>query len=163
MLYLFAGLPGTGKTTLARQLARDLGAVFLRIDTIEQALRETSGPLRGPEGYVVAYRVASDNLRLGRAVVADSVNPIQLTRAAWRDVARHAGVAFAEIEIVCSNLAQHRARFESRSSNETFGITWADVLAREYEPWDTRPLVIDTAGQTESMSYAALKQALGGF
>jgi SpoVK/Ycf46/Vps4 family AAA+-type ATPase len=30
---IFCGLPGTGKTTLARELARRLGAVYLRIDT----------------------------------------------------------------------------------------------------------------------------------
>jgi predicted kinase len=38
-LIAFAGLPGTGKTTIARELARRIGAVYLRIDTIEQALR----------------------------------------------------------------------------------------------------------------------------
>ena len=38
MLYIFGGLPGTGKTTLARYLAHHQRAVYLRIDTIEQAL-----------------------------------------------------------------------------------------------------------------------------
>ena len=37
MLIVFGGLPGTGKTTVARELARQLGAVHLRIDSIEQA------------------------------------------------------------------------------------------------------------------------------
>jgi predicted kinase len=37
-LYVFAGLTGTGKTTLSRQLAQRVGAVHLRIDTVEQAL-----------------------------------------------------------------------------------------------------------------------------
>jgi predicted kinase len=35
ILIIFGGLPGTGETTLARALAEQLGAVFLRIDTIE--------------------------------------------------------------------------------------------------------------------------------
>ena len=39
-LYIFAGLPGTGKSTLAQQLARRFKAVHLRIDTIEQGLRD---------------------------------------------------------------------------------------------------------------------------
>ena len=46
----------------------------------------------GPAGYVVAYGVAEDNLRIGRIVVADTVNPVQATRDAWLDVARRAGV-----------------------------------------------------------------------
>ncbi|MGO4755309.1 AAA family ATPase, partial [Streptomyces sp. 2MCAF27] len=49
------GLPATGKTTLARALARQLDAVHVRVDTIEQAIvRSGLGqhPL-GAAGYVV--------------------------------------------------------------------------------------------------------------
>lgn len=35
VLYVFAGLPATGKTTLSRLLARELGAVHVRVDSIE--------------------------------------------------------------------------------------------------------------------------------
>lgn len=38
MLIIFGGLPGTGKTTIARELARQTGAMHLRIDSIEQAI-----------------------------------------------------------------------------------------------------------------------------
>lgn len=43
-------------------------------------------------GYRVAYALADDNLRLGRTVIADSVNPIGLTRDAWLSVADRAQV-----------------------------------------------------------------------
>ncbi len=89
ILIVFAGLPGTGKTTLARALAEARGAVYLRIDTIEQTLR-TSGTLAGdvgPAGYLVPHALPEANLLLGPVVVADSVNPLQITRRAWRDVA----------------------------------------------------------------------------
>lgn len=64
-LVAFGGLPGTGKTAVARELARELGAVYLRIDSIEQAIR-ISGILDKPiedEGYRVAYALAEENLR----------------------------------------------------------------------------------------------------
>lgn len=165
MLYIFGGLPGTGKTALSQQLAQELGAVYLRIDTIEHALRESGIAVNGPQGYVVAYRVAGDNLRLGLEVVADSVNPLRITRAAWRDVARRAGVPFVEIEVICSDPAEHRRRVESRRADIP-GFTlpsWEAVANREYEPWDTQPVVVDTAGQTPEQSVVVLQRALARY
>jgi len=162
MLYIFSGLPGTGKSNLSRHLARQFKALYLRADTIEQAIREGGGRVSGPEGYIVAYRIASDNLRLGLSVVADSVNPIQITRRAWREVATQAGVPFIEIEVVCSDPSEHRARVETREA-DILGFqlpTWNEVVNRKYEPWDTDHLVIDTAGQTPAQSIAMLEQLL---
>lgn len=162
MLFIFGGLPGTGKTELSLYLAHQLGAVHLRIDTIEQALREGGVTMSGPEGYSVAYRIAADNLRLGLSVVADSVNPINLTRQAWRTVATDAGVKFCEIEVVCSDLSEHRRRIETRQSTVA-GLslpTWQAVLDREYHSWKEDHCVIDTAGQTPDESKQRLMQLL---
>src|SRR5262245_14740333 len=109
MLIIFGGLPATGKTTLSRALARALGAVHVRIDTIEQAIATVTGkPVVDETGYCVGYAVAEDNLRLGHIVIADSVNPLQITREAWRAVAARSGVAAIEIEVICSDAAEHR-------------------------------------------------------
>jgi predicted kinase len=102
VLVILSGLPGTGKTTLARVVATTLGAVHLRIDSIEQALRNIGREVEA-DGYVAAYAIAEDNLRLGRTVIADCVNPWPLTRAAWRSVAARAGVRAIEVEVVCSD------------------------------------------------------------
>ena len=82
MLIVLSGLPGVGKTTIARELACSLAAVYPRIDSIEQALRQ-AGLAVEAEGYAVAHAVAADNLRAGQTVVADCVNPWPLTRDEW--------------------------------------------------------------------------------
>ena len=57
MLIVFSGLPGTGKTTIARGLAANAGAVYLRIDGIEQAIRNADVLSRdmGRSGCLVVY------------------------------------------------------------------------------------------------------------
>ncbi len=165
MLIVFSGLPGSGKSTLARLLAARLAALWLRIDTIEQALLESALGIASAEdaGYRAAYGLAEDNLRLGRTVVADSVNPLGLTRRAWQAVASQAGVACRDVEVVCSDLARHRARVEGRRA-EVPGLrlpTWAAVEARVYEPWQGERIVIDTAAERPDASLTRLLAALG--
>lgn len=158
-LIIFGGLPGTGKTTLARKLANQLGATYLRIDTIERALRNSYGGPLDDRGYRVAYAIATDNLRLGRTVVADSVNPVQITRDAWRAAAMGTNAKVVEIEVLCSDVLEHRRRVESRHAGMpglTFP-TWREVSDREYEPWDRPRIIIDTADTPVDKTLAELK------
>jgi predicted kinase len=159
MLVIFGGLPGTGKSTLAVRLAGEVGAVYLRIDTIERAMIDANEALSvGERGYLVAYAVAEDNLRLGHTVIADSVNPLEITRTAWRNVAQRAGVNSVEIEVVCSDQAEHRHRVEMRVA--PVQVTWQEVVERNFEPWIGEHIRINTAGQKIEQSLTALRQAL---
>ena len=163
MLYVFAGLPGSGKTTLSRMLAQHIGATHLRIDTIEQALRDLcSFDVQG-EGYRLAYRVAADNLRLGLDVIADSCNPIELTRNEWRQVASDANATPIDVEVVCSDKVEHRRRVEGRASTVP-GLklpTWQEVESREYHPWSRDRIAIDTAGRSQNACFDELCDKLG--
>ncbi|WP_337187876.1 AAA family ATPase [Phenylobacterium sp.] len=145
-LIVLAGLPGSGKSTIARELARRIGAVWLRIDTIETAIADMDTPI-ADAGYRAAWALARDNLRLGLDVVGDSVNPWMETRDAWRAAGRDAGARVVEIEVVCSDTAEHRRRVETRQA-DIAGLTpptWREVVDRDYRPWTRERLVVDTA------------------
>jgi predicted kinase len=163
MLIVLGGLPGVGKTTIARVFSRAASAVHVRIDSIEEAIRQSGVAISSLDdaGYRAAYAVAGDNLRLGHVVVADSVNPLPITRAAWVDVARRAGTPVIEVEIRCSDRAEHRRRVERRlMDGEQSDPVWQDVLERDYRPWPTAALVIDTAKTTSDDAVSYLRAAV---
>jgi predicted kinase len=159
VLYIFSGLPGSGKSTIARLVAMRLKAAYLRIDTIEQGLRDLAGitALEG-EGYRLSYRIASENLNLGLSVVADSCNPIELTRREWEEVARNSKAHFINIEIVCSDRSEHRRRVETRlpTVQRLKLPTWEEVENREYHEWTVGRIVVDTAHRSEQESAEGL-------
>jgi predicted kinase len=99
---------------------------------------------------------------MGGAVVADSVNPIPLTRDAWLSVAHRAQIRALEVEIICSDLNEHRRRVETRTADIP-GLclpAWEDVAGRDYHPWSREHLVIDTAARTTAQNVALIREAL---
>jgi predicted kinase len=163
-LIVFSGLPASGKSSIARALAREIGAIWLRIDSIEQAIRD-SGVVPGSlddAGYRAAYAVAEDNLGLGRDVVGDSVNPWMLSRDAWRAAGMRAGARVVEVEIVCSDPEEHRRRVESRASDVP-GLTlpdWEAVIGRDYRPWDHDHVTVDTAKHSVAAGVELIRAAI---
>lgn len=161
MLVALSGLPGTGKTTIGRLLATKLGATFIRVDEIEHALKSISSCFQeiGPAGYVVAFAVARSNLQLGKFVIADSVNPVPESRHGWRHPAELADRPCIDVEVICSDVAEHRRRVESRSTDiDGFKLpTWERTISLQHQPWAEDRLLLDTARLEPSEAVARIE------
>src|SRR5215831_7452495 len=122
---------------IARELERQIGAMHLRIDSIEQAIRNCFpvAPPLDDAGYRVAYAIAEDNLHIGRTVVADSVNPLPITRETWLEVGQRTQIINIEIEVICSD-------------------------PREYHSWNREHIVTDTASRSVEQNVKIVRQAL---
>ncbi|WP_030573625.1 AAA family ATPase [Streptomyces aureocirculatus] len=173
VLGVVGGLPATGKSTAARTLSRELNASYLRIDTIEQSLTRFSAygadtaALRHAVswglGYEVAYAMAEDLLAQGLCVFAECVNPMKVTRDAWAAVAKRTEADLFEVELICSDPAEHQSRATARTVDipDLALPTWRDIVERDYEPWDRDHIVVDTAGKSVEDTIAELHDVLG--
>ncbi|GKX35715.1 MAG: adenylyl-sulfate kinase [Rhizobiaceae bacterium MnEN-MB40S] len=162
MLFLisFSGLPGVGKSTIAKALARDISAVYVRVDSIEAALKVSvlGVPDAEDAGYLAAANIAKDNLALGHNVVADTVNPVSETRALWAQVGADSGARLVNVEIVCSDKIEHRRRVETRSSDIRGQVcpNWSEVEQRLYQEWTQDRLILDSSAFQVSESTAKI-------
>jgi predicted kinase len=124
-LILTCGLPGSGKTTLARQLAADRSAVRLTKDDWLWALGST--PWDEPTREKVEqelWRLAQVILRLGLSVVLDFGLWARVERDEMRCVARGLGVG---VELHCRDTPTDEL--------------WRRIEARNSEPpWDGHPI-----------------------
>lgn len=167
-LIVCAGLPGTGKSTLAEGLGRALGCPVFAKDWLEAALWR-SGIRREHgsswAGYELLTALAEGQLRLGQSAVLDCVAGRERQRGQWRALAVQYQAAFRAVECVCADAALHQARLAGRQRGIPgwYELDWAEVerVRAEYEPWEGERLVVDLASPAAQTLAAALVYVKG--
>src|SRR4051794_9213292 len=116
MLVVVGGLPGVGKTTVARAVAARLGAAHVRIDVFEAALVRqglvADQDEVGTHGYDLALAAAETCLQAGAGVVVDAVFPVAAARRPFRELAARSAGPVHWVRLICSDPVEHRRRVE---------------------------------------------------
>ncbi|MGW0354266.1 bifunctional aminoglycoside phosphotransferase/ATP-binding protein [Nocardia nova] len=167
-LVLVGGLPGTGKSTIARRLAAATGAILLSSDHI-RAVARAEGVLDGAAGeydhgaytpaardhvYTVMCAEAQTLLAAGRSVVLDAS---WIDEAQRRRASRLATDTAADlIELCCSAPASvAAARVAARSGSESDATpAVAAAMAADRDPWPGAVVLDTTASEDETVAAA---------
>ncbi len=154
-LILFSGLPGTGKSTLAEAIGRDLGVPVFAKDWLEATLmRSELKPTKeekplGFAGYELLTILAERQLMLGQSVILDSVAASRTIRRTWLGLAEKYGAYCRVIECICSVETLHRSRLKGRKRGIPgwHELEWSEVerVKQYYSAWDVERLILDTA------------------
>lgn len=152
-LIIFSGLPGTGKSTLAEAIGRELCIPVFAKDWLEATLvRNGLNPIlesTPPKsiGYELLTVLAERQLRLAQSVILDSVAGSQSIRSMWRQLSEKYNAGWRVIECICSEETVHRERLKNRKRNIPgwHELEWSEVerVKGYYIPWQEERLVLD--------------------
>lgn len=152
-LIVFSGLPGTGKSTLAEAIGRQLGIPVFAKDWLEATLlRSELKPTNeekslGYAGYELLTILATRQMILGQSVILDSVAASKTIRTTWRQLSDQYNADWRVIECVCLDESLHRSRLKDRKRHIPgwHELEWSEVerVKQYYVPWEGERLVLD--------------------
>ncbi len=142
MLVVTAGLPGTGKSTIAEVVGIRIGAPVVSVDPIESAILSAGIDSDQPTGlaaYLVAETIAEAVLSGGGTVIVDAVNAVEPAREQWVKLAARQKTPIRFLEVICSDEELHRTRLGKRDRRlaHLAEPTWHAVEQSldEWEAW----------------------------
>lgn len=153
MLILVCGLPGTGKTTVAKRIAMRTKSSLLSTDVIrKQLFKKPAYDQKEREMvYGELFSRAERSLKDGKNVLVDGTFYRKELRDKVRKIAEKTGSKFRIVEVVCGE--RHvRRRLDKRK--RTCSISDADYcvyrkIKEQFEPIEDEHLVIDTDSEWE--------------
>lgn len=154
-LILFAGMPGSGKTTLARMVARRLKVPVFAKDRVQRVLRDHHlAPEHSGDGYFIILDIADELLSLGLSVILDATFPLDHFRMVASEIAARYKANFCAIYCYCSDEAVWKERMVDRVHYVPGWkpVGWSDVqrMQEYYQPWNANALFVDSMNPPET-------------
>ena len=165
VLIMLVGAPGTGKSTLARGLARTLDAQVVETDRVRKQLfaepRYTGGEHAAVYGW--CHTLLKSLLVVGRNVIFDATNLEERTRRRVYDLANECDAQLQIIWLTCSpSVVQERMlrRRHARDADDMSDADWPVYLdlRRRAEPVRRPHMVVNTAAGAGSLIGQLLKR-----
>ncbi len=164
-LVVTVGLPGSGKSTFCRKLAKATGTVILESDALRRALFET--PTHETEESTILfdalYGAAQQLLEDGASVIIDATNLRERDRQHSYDIATTTGAAilvlyfFAPARVIAERMSC-RDNHEDPEDKSTAGMAVYARMAETEEPLARDHWRIDTSDA--AATDAALQRAI---
>ena len=158
---IFSGLPGTGKSTLANRLARELRWPLLRIDDVVGDVPENPGIDFWDSRVQVLLELCEAQLQLGINVIADSVF-MNKDRLHAEAIAREQKALFRPIHTFMSDERAWQERVTRRviELNNPAMATWDQIQyqRKHFHAWQPDAALFVDGVQPAEQNYADVLQ-----
>jgi len=152
-LIIFSGLPGTGKSTLAEHLARELRFPLLCIDDVIGEVPENAGIPFWDSKVAILLDLIETQLKLGLSVIAESVF-MNMDRNHAQELARKYDARFLPIYVFISDdkVWEERVTTRYNEMKDKIVATWENIQHQRerFREWESETaLFIDSIRSLE--------------